>query len=226
MNKLLSVCMIVKDEEKVLERCLESIHGIADEIVIVDTGSTDKTKEIAIKYTDKLYDFEWVNDFSKARNYAASKAVGEWILVIDADEYVDREKFEDFKSELKINPPKQEINTVTIINFTGKRASSIAQNRHTRLYKNNKQIKFQRPIHEELKYLGTNKGVGFSDLQFFHTGYMKDTVDEKQKTERNLSILLDQENKTGIDYFYIGNEYRKLNEMDKAILFYIFGCKI
>src|SRR5690625_4581747 len=82
MDKLLSVCMIVKNEEKVLERCLESIHGIADEIVIVDTGSTDKTKEIATKYTDKLYDFKWINDFSKARNYAASKAIGEWIFVI------------------------------------------------------------------------------------------------------------------------------------------------
>jgi len=220
MDKLLSVCMIVKNEEKVLERCLESIHGIADEIVIVDTGSTDKTKEIATKYTDKLYDFKWINDFSKARNYAASKAIGEWIFVIDADEYVDRESFKKFKRELQSNPPKYGINTLTINSFVGAEASSVVQSRHTRLYKNNKQIEFHRPIHEELKYIGTDKVIGFVNLQIYHTGYMKDTIDEKGKTERNLSILLDQENKTGIDYFYIGNEYRKLNEMDKAILYY------
>ena len=70
----ISLCMIVKDEEQVLNRCLTSVEGIADEIIIVDTGSTDKTKDIAKKFTDKIYDFKWVNDFSKARNYSFSKA--------------------------------------------------------------------------------------------------------------------------------------------------------
>src|SRR5690625_1373316 len=151
MSKLLSVCMIVKDEERVLDRCLESIHGIADEIVVVDTGSIDKTKEITAKYTDKLYDFEWVNDFSKARNYSASKATGKWILVIDADEYVDRESFKKFKDDLQINPPKRGINAVEIINFVGA-SKSTAKNYHTRLYKNDGKIKFYRPIHELLQY--------------------------------------------------------------------------
>ena len=66
----ISVCMIVKNEEAVLERCLDSLNGIAEEIIIVDTGSTDKTKEIAAKYTDKIYDFTWIHDFSAARNFA------------------------------------------------------------------------------------------------------------------------------------------------------------
>ena len=65
-----SLCMIVKNEERVLERCLNSIADLMDEIIIVDTGSTDRTKEIASNYTDKIYDFEWVNDFSKARNFS------------------------------------------------------------------------------------------------------------------------------------------------------------
>ena len=70
----ITLCMIVKNEEKVLKRCLESIRDLMDEIVIVDTGSTDRTKEIAAKYTDQIYDFEWVNDFSAARNFAFSRA--------------------------------------------------------------------------------------------------------------------------------------------------------
>ena len=76
----ISLCMIVKDEEDVLERCLECAKNIADEIVIVDTGSKDRTKDIANKYTDKVYDFDWWNDFSKARNYAFSKATKEYFL--------------------------------------------------------------------------------------------------------------------------------------------------
>lgn len=85
----ISVCMIVKNEELTLSRCLECLKKIADEIIIVDTGSTDDTKEIAAKYTDQIYDFEWVDDFSAARNFAFSKATMEYIYSADADEIID-----------------------------------------------------------------------------------------------------------------------------------------
>lgn len=222
MGKLLSVCMIVKNEEKVLERCLESIHGIADEIIVVDTGSTDSTKDIALKYTEHVYDFEWVRDFAKARNFAASKASGEWILSMDADEYVDRDSFEKFKQELDNNPPEEDINAVQIVNFVGDKADSTVLNRHTRFYRNNGNIEYERPIHEVLTYKfdENKKNYGLVNLLVYHTGYMKDVDKEKQKTERNLSILLEQKEKKGIDYFYIGNEYNKLGEIDKAIRYY------
>lgn len=221
MEKLLSVCMIVKNEEKVLERCLRSIHGIADEIIVVDTGSTDKTKEIALQYTDKVYDFEWANDFAKARNYAASKATGEWILAIDADEYVDRDQFEKFKEQLKTDPPNLEINAVEIISFVGRKAEFTFKNLHARFYKNNSKIKYFRPIHEDLKYIDDREyQLGVVDLQLFHSGYMKGTIQEKEKSKRNLPLLLNLENKKSIDYFYIGNEYRNLGDLDKAILYY------
>ena len=84
----ISVCMVVKDEEENLERCLESVKDIADEIVIVDTGSGDRTKDIARRYTNNVFDFKWVNDFSRARNFSLSKAVGEWVFFLDADETV------------------------------------------------------------------------------------------------------------------------------------------
>ncbi len=82
----ISLCMIVRDEETVLERCLKSVAGAVDEIVIVDTGSTDATKEIAARYTDKIYDFDWVDDFSAARNFSFSKARMDYCMWLDADD--------------------------------------------------------------------------------------------------------------------------------------------
>jgi len=82
-----SVCIICKNEEKVLARCLESVKGL-DEIVVVDTGSTDKTKEIAKKYTDKVFDFEWCDNFALARNFGLEHCTSDWVLILDADEFV------------------------------------------------------------------------------------------------------------------------------------------
>ena len=85
----ISMCMIVKNEQDILARCLDSYAGTYDELIIVDTGSTDNTKEIAAHYTDKIYDFEWINDFSAARNFAFSKAECDYIFSADADEVLD-----------------------------------------------------------------------------------------------------------------------------------------
>ncbi|BCN29610.1 glycosyltransferase [Anaeromicropila herbilytica] len=99
----ISACLIVKNEEALLGRCLECIKDIVDEIVIVDTGSKDRTKEIAAQYTNKIYDFEWVDDFSVARNYAFSKTSMDYIYTADADEIIDEEnqkKFFDIKQNM------------------------------------------------------------------------------------------------------------------------------
>ncbi|XME02809.1 glycosyltransferase [Lachnospiraceae bacterium C1.1] len=92
----ISLCMIVKNEEQILERCLDSVADLMDEIIIVDTGSEDKTKEIARRYTDKVYDFKWDNDFAAARNFAFSHATKEYIYSADADEVIDSENHEKF----------------------------------------------------------------------------------------------------------------------------------
>lgn len=91
----ISLCMIVKNEENVITRCLDSVKDLVDEMIIVDTGSTDHTKELVHQYTDKIYDFPWVNDFSAARNYSFSKATNEYLLWLDADDVllpVDHDK--------------------------------------------------------------------------------------------------------------------------------------
>lgn len=91
-----SLCMIVKNEEAVLDRCLSSIADLMDEIIIVDTGSTDGTKEIAGRYTDRIYDFPWQNDFSAARNFSFSKATMDYIYTADADEVLNYENHKRF----------------------------------------------------------------------------------------------------------------------------------
>lgn len=93
----ISLCMIVKNEERVLARCLDSIADLMDEIIIVDTGSSDATKEIAARYTDKIYDFAWIDDFSAARNFAFSKANMEYIYSADADEVLNEENREKYR---------------------------------------------------------------------------------------------------------------------------------
>lgn len=101
-----SVCMIVKNEEAVLARCLDCLSGIADEIIVADTGSTDSTPQIARKYTEKVFSFPWRNDFSEARNFAFSKATKDYIYSADADEVLDAENQEKFKL-LKQNLPAE-----------------------------------------------------------------------------------------------------------------------
>lgn len=105
----ISACLIVKNEEAVLERGLKSLQGIYDELIIVDTGSTDRTKEIAANYTDKIYDYVWQDDFAAARNYLFSKAGMEYIYVADADEVLQPEEREKFLKLKQVLLPEIEI---------------------------------------------------------------------------------------------------------------------
>ncbi|NFN14813.1 glycosyltransferase family 2 protein, partial [Clostridium botulinum] len=86
---MITLCIIAKNEEYILEKCLIHASNFVDEIIVVDTGSTDKTKEIAYKYTKNVYDFEWCNDFAKARNFSIEKSTNDWIFVLDADEIIE-----------------------------------------------------------------------------------------------------------------------------------------
>ena len=92
----ISLCMIVRDEEDVLERCLSSAAGLFSEIIIVDTGSRDRTRDIALGFTDKVYDFEWIDDFAAARNFAFSKASGDYLMWLDADDVIEGENYRLF----------------------------------------------------------------------------------------------------------------------------------
>lgn len=99
----ISLCMIVKNEEAVIDRCLASVARLMDEIVIVDTGSTDATKDICRRYTDRIFDFAWNDDFSAARNFSFDQATGDFIFWLDADDVLtpdNQEKLKKLKGEL------------------------------------------------------------------------------------------------------------------------------
>ncbi|RYM05909.1 glycosyltransferase [Sporolactobacillus sp. THM7-7] len=229
MSPLLSLCMIVKNEENVLKRCLDSVKDGVDEIVVVDTGSTDKTKEIAGEYTDKLYDYEWTNSFADARNYAQSKATGEWILALDADEFVDYDNLMDLRKELRENVNHFDVGLVKIFNFTGQAGQLIYNNYHVRIYRNDPSINYYRAIHEQLKKTdGSSLKEQVSSLVVYHSGYLTSTVDSKNKHKRN-KALIDKEvrenGQTGFDYFNLGNEYLSHGDTEKALDHYVKAYK-
>jgi len=223
MELKVSLCMIVKNEERVLDRCLSSIAHLVDEVIIVDTGSTDKTKEIASKYTAKVFDFEWINDFSAARNYAAKQATGDWILVLDADEYIDEENYQEFLNGLMEDNGQYDTYGIKILNFTGIYGEKLVQNYHDRVYKNNGKIAYYRAIHEQLKGVDEEAvNGGIAKLLVFHSGYMNQIVEEKGKNERNKDLIDKemQESNNAFDYFNLGNEFYSQGKYEEALKAY------
>lgn len=146
-----SLCMIVKNEERVLARCLDSLCELMDEIIIVDTGSTDSTIDIARKYTDKVYHFNWCDDFSAARNYSFSKATKEYIYVADADEVLDRENQIKFRQLKEVLLPEIEIVQMFYCNQMQYNTTyNFDREYRPKLYKRIRQFQWMDPIHESV----------------------------------------------------------------------------
>lgn len=148
----ISLCMIVKNEEKILSRCLDSLSGLMDEIIIVDTGSTDHTKEIARRYTDKVFDFSWCDDFAAARNFSFSKATKDYIYAPDADEILDepnRERFFLLKRTLL-----PEIELVTMHYLTPSKFNTVqnsTEDLRPKLFKRLRTFTWINPVHETIR---------------------------------------------------------------------------
>lgn len=226
MTPLLSLCMIVKNEEKVLRRCLASVQDLVDEMIIVDTGSTDSTKAIAYEFTSNVYDFEWVNDFSAAKNEAIRNAKGKWILVLDADEYVQPEGKEELKRFLSGLDPKQPIGfLLPIVNFVGAREDNKTMESYAaRLFPNHPDLYYTSPIHEQLTYRHGELKHQRYDFYIFHTGYTDEVRLEKDKSKRNLSIFQSLKNKNAkLDAYYdftLANEYSAIRDNKRALYYY------
>ncbi|EZH65025.1 glycosyl transferase [Bacillaceae bacterium JMAK1] len=211
----ISLCMIVKNEEEVLDGCLSSVKDYMDEIIIVDTGSTDGTKEIAKKYTDKVYDFEWVNHFAKARNYAFNQATKPFIMWLDADDMLskeDQKKLKKLKRELN-----ESIDAVSMkyhLSFDSNGEPMFTYRRH-RIVKRACGFKWEGAVHEFLQVGGN---ILTSDVAVFHR---KEVKTKPTNSNRNLEIyeqmLANEEPFTPRDTFYYANELREKGRHQDAI---------
>lgn len=187
----ITLCMIVKNEELNLERCLASIASFVDEIVIVDTGSTDGTKEIALRYTKQIFDYTWNNDFSAARNFSISKATNEYILVLDSDEAVISINLEEVK-QLIVNYPYKIGRLLRNNEYVRENNHYKYMERVNRLFSKNI-YKYEGIIHEQLVYIADHQGTVDDTINIpitvSHSGYEGDLDFIKQKTQRNINLL-------------------------------------
>lgn len=200
-NDTISLCMIVKNEEQCLERCLESAKHVVDEIIIVDTGSTDRTKQIASRYTQHVYDFEWTEDFAAARNYAIDRAKGTYILQLDADEVII-----DNSNELKSGLDK-DFYHIRIHNKVD--SGEIIIHQFARLFKNTPAYRYVGALHEQIPVNYETEKWGILSSYIEHDGYLQQNVQLKDKSNRNMRILkkaIDRE-PSAFNYFNLGAQY-------------------
>ncbi|PSR23018.1 MAG: glycosyl transferase family 2 [Sulfobacillus acidophilus] len=200
MNGQLTVSMIVKDEERFLPQCLASVRGVADEILVVDTGSADHTVDIARSFGAQVVEIAWPNDFSKARNVGLDLVKTPWVLILDADE----ELVSDDASTLQqaIEHPFADAYNLRIVSLMD-RAEDISESYVTRLFRSHPKIRFTGAVHEQV--FPAVQGLGMAirplDVRLLHKGYLAAVVRGKDKGRRNLQLIQSQLNNKSDDAY-------------------------
>ncbi|MFH1761817.1 MAG: glycosyltransferase family 2 protein, partial [bacterium] len=214
----LSLCMIARDEEKNIGECLDSVKSFVDEIIVVDTGSRDRTVEIAKEYGAKVIETEWRNDFSYARNISLENAECGWILWLDADDRIPEESAESFK-ELK----KQKRDRYFAFKVRNLKKVGLGEDFcQVRMFPNDPDFRFERPVHEQIQISLLRKGLLKINLPviILHTGYQCKELN-KEKAQRNREILLEdfKNNPDDLNYtaaigdtYYITEDYSQARE--------------
>lgn len=230
-----SVCVIAKNEEGYIGKCLSLLRPYFAEIIVVDTGSRDRTAAVAAEYADKVVNFEWVNDFSAARNFSFTHASNDWILVVDCDEFLEeidvggmerlmRSYPESVGMIIRNNPYRNDEAGGT---GAGERPDSVMTERVGRLF-DRRIYHYRGIIHEQAARIDGSEAKYFPlPVSFYHEGY----VDRKragEKAERNLKLLLLDLEKNGADpytYFQIGQSYSAMGDAEKACHYYELGLE-
>lgn len=206
---MISICMIVKNESKVLEKSLESIKDYNFEIIIVDTGSEDNTKEIASKYTKNVYDFKWCNDFSEARNFSISKASNDLILVLDADEIVVDLDEKQLKKIIIENNKK--VGRVIRKNEYYRDGNKFIYKEYVNRFFNKNMYKYNGIIHEQIVKKNNEAYKTYNlPIVIHHLGYSNEEINRKNKTIRNIELLKEALKKNLNDpyiYYQLGKSY-------------------
>ncbi len=187
----ISVCIIAKNEQQNIERCLKCLQPHDFEIIVVDTGSTDATREIASQYASRVYDFEWCNDFAAVKNFTISKASNEYVMVIDSDEYLESIDLERVQRLIKENPEKvgriQRRNVFTRSNHQQENVEWI-----NRIF-SKENFHYEGRIHEQVAALDGQKYETYhAPVVILHSGYDLTEDERKAKAERNSTLLLQE----------------------------------
>lgn len=214
----ISLCMIVKDEELNLANCLDSIAAYVDEIIIIDTGSTDRTKEIALKYTDKLYDYQWHQNFGEARNFSISKATNEYILILDSDERVESINKYEIEQLILQNPNK--VGRLLRINEYSRLGMPYRYSERVNRLFSKKNYRYEGIIHEQVVPIhNVVMDLYPIPLTIRHSGYEGDLDVRKKKTERNITLLkeaLQQNPEDAYLLYQLGKSYYMEEDYAKA----------
>ncbi len=227
----ISLCMIVRDEEEMLAACLESCREAVSEMIVVDTGSSDRTVEIAESFGARVLHFPWTGNFSDARNAGIDEATGDWILWLDADEQLepgDAPRLAELTRE-----PWREAHWLVETNYTGQNEGGTAsQHLALRLFRNRPGYRFSLAIHEQIRNsmpYDLTERFGQPTLRIRHYGYLKDRIDDRDKHARNLELLhgeLETNPRSSFTHFNIATEHVGLDDLASARRHYEQGLEL
>jgi len=220
MKSTISLCMIVRDEEKSLTLCLNSVQDIVDQMVIIDTGSKDKTIQTAKNFGADIYQFQWCNHFAEARNESIKYATGDWILWMDADETLDPRSIPELK---KITHDKNKDTYYRVrISSRNDYQNKVTYSDAHRIFPNGKGIRFENRIHEQIYRSAHNAGAKevVTGVHIIHEGYNLTEEEYQKKLLRNLPLLekMVEENKQdSYAHFTLAQNYSGLKQYKNAI---------
>lgn len=222
MNKnRIALNIIVKNEEKYLKGCLESIKDLVDEIVLADTGSTDNTIEIASQYTDKILYFQWTGDFSEARNFVLNNTDSEWVLYLDADERIDPKYHDEIRALVnRDDVDAYQLRIRSLIKDGNSSQVHIVP--YARLFRKMENVKFEGKIHEQITPSLVKAGARFETTNIIieHLGYSQNLEIIEAKKRRNLQSLIELVNsdpKNAYALFQLGQNYITIGETEEGI---------
>ncbi len=222
-GRTLTLCMIVRDEEQMLGRCLEAARPAVDEIIVVDTGSTDATIEIARSFGATVIERPWTGSFAEARNASFDAATGDWLLYLDADEVLVGEDVSRLR-ELTSHSWREAFHLIET-SFVGELGDGGAVvNTALRMFRNRPEYRFQGAIHEQIAHALPTflpDRTEHTSVRVEHYGYLGDTRAAKDKSTRNLALLREQERTTETPtpflHFNLGCEYAAAGEVASAV---------
>lgn len=216
----ISACIITKNEADKLKKCLDALHAYPFEIIVVDTGSTDDSKKVASQYTEKVYDFTWINDFSAARNFAAERASHNIIFPVDTDEYVTELDWDALQTQIDQNPKAVgSVKRMDYFETAGERRCQISlidRIYHRRYYR------YDMPIHEALIPLTKDPYRSYTaPVTLDHVGYLGDGDQLRQKALRDMELLLlelEKDPQNPYLHFQVGQSHMLMRDEENALL--------